>query len=126
MFIVTDIGNFYLPLKIRTAPTSPALGISESYFFSFPNLLMQILTILEAIENKKKKHNEFWNQTNLSQPSVFLNKMKIIYNIGFPRWLKGKEFTCQCRSHRRLCFDHWIGKIPWRRKWQPTPVFLPG
>ena len=23
-------------------------------------------------------------------------------------------------------FDPWIGKIPWRRKWQPTPVFLPG
>ena len=23
-------------------------------------------------------------------------------------------------------FDLWVGKIPWRRKWQPTPVFLPG
>ena len=23
-------------------------------------------------------------------------------------------------------FDPWIRKIPWRRKWQPTPVFLPG
>ena len=22
--------------------------------------------------------------------------------------------------------DPWVGKIPWRRKWQPTPVFLPG
>jgi len=29
----------------------------------------------------------------------------------------------QCR---RLGFDPWIGMIPWRRKWQPTPVFLPG
>ena len=26
----------------------------------------------------------------------------------------------------RLGFDPWVGKIPWRRKWQPTPVFLPG
>ena len=40
-----------------------------------------------------------------------------------PRWLSGKESTCQCRRHR---FDPWVGKIPWRRKWQPTPVFLPG
>ena len=32
----------------------------------------------------------------------------------------------QCRRHRRCRFDPWIGKIPWRRKWQPTPVFLPG
>ena len=27
---------------------------------------------------------------------------------------------------RRLGFDAWVGKIPWRRKWKPTPVFLPG
>ena len=47
--------------------------------------------------------------------------------IGFkPRWHSGKESVCQCRSHRRLEFEPWVGKIPWRRKWQPTPVFLPG
>jgi len=41
---------------------------------------------------------------------------------GFPDGASGKEPTCQCR---RLAFDPWIGKIPWRRAWQPTPV-LPG
>ena len=35
----------------------------------------------------------------------------------------GKESSCQCRRHG---FNPWVGKIPWRRKWQPTPVFLPG
>ena len=45
------------------------------------------------------------------------------YNFGLPWWLSGKEPTCQCR---RRGFDPWVGKIPWRRKWQPTPVFLPG
>ena len=39
------------------------------------------------------------------------------------QWLHGKESTCQCR---RRGFDPWVRKIPWRRKWQPTPVFLPG
>ena len=43
-----------------------------------------------------------------------------------PRWLSGKESACQCRSHRRCGFNPWVRKIPWRRKWQPTPVFLPG
>ena len=38
-------------------------------------------------------------------------------------WLGGKESACQCR---RPGFDPWVRKIPWRRKWQPTPVFLPG
>jgi len=45
---------------------------------------------------------------------------------GLPRWLSGREPTCQCRRHKRHGFDSWVGKIPWRRKWQPTPVFLPG
>ena len=35
----------------------------------------------------------------------------------------GKESACQCRRH---WFDPWVMKIPWKRKWQPTPVFLPG
>ena len=47
-------------------------------------------------------------------------------SFGLPRWLSGKESACQCRRHRRLGFSLWVGKIPWRRKWQPTPVFLPG
>ena len=40
-----------------------------------------------------------------------------------PRWLIGKEFACQWR---RCGFDPWVGKIPWRRKWQPIPVFVLG
>ena len=27
---------------------------------------------------------------------------------------------------KRCGFDPWVGKIPWKRAWQPTPVFLPG
>ena len=37
----------------------------------------------------------------------------------------GKEPTCQHRRCKRRGFDPWIGNIPWRRAWQPTPVFLP-
>ena len=28
--------------------------------------------------------------------------------------------------HNRCRFDPWVGKISWKRKWLPTPVFLPG
>ena len=51
------------------------------------------------------------------------------YTLGLPRWLSGKGSACQCRRYRgcRRCeFDAWIGKIPWRRKWQPISVFFPG
>ena len=46
--------------------------------------------------------------------------------LGLPRWLSGKDPTCQCKRHRRGSFDPWVRKIPWRRKWLPTPVVLPG
>ena len=36
---------------------------------------------------------------------------------------KKKKSACQCRRHK---FNPWVRKILWRRKWQPTPVFLPG
>ena len=43
--------------------------------------------------------------------------------MGLPWWLSDKESSCQCRKCR---FYPWVGKIPWRRKWEPTSVCLPG
>ena len=43
--------------------------------------------------------------------------------MGFPGVSGGKESSCQSRRHR---FNTWVGKIPWRREWLPTLVFLPG
>ena len=43
--------------------------------------------------------------------------------LGLPRWINGKESICQCQRGR---LSPWVQKFPWRRKWQPTPVFLPG
>ena len=45
--------------------------------------------------------------------------------LGFPGGTSGKEPGCQYRRYKRQRFDPWAGKIPWRRAWQPTPVFLP-
>ena len=45
---------------------------------------------------------------------------------GLPRWHSGEESACQCRRCKRHGFNPWVGKIPLRRKWQPTPIFLPG
>ena len=48
----------------------------------------------------------------------------ILY-IDFPGDSCGNKFTCQCRRCKWLGFDPWVSKIPWNRKCQPTPVFLP-
>ena len=44
-----------------------------------------------------------------------------ILALGLPRWLSGKEPACQWR---RCGFHPWVGKIPWRRKWQRIPRIL--
>ena len=52
----------------------------------------------------------------------YIKKIKyylIKYNL--PWWLRWQGKCLQCRSG----FDPWVGKIPWRREWQSTPVFLP-
>ena len=55
---------------------------------------------------------------------VFYRYLKS-YHVGFPGNATGKKLACQCRRHKRQGFNPWVGKIPWRRGWQPTPVFLP-
>ena len=62
-----------------------------------------------------------WNEQNLFYWLCKWLQTKI--KAGLPWWLSGKELTCQCRRYR---FSSWVRTIPWRRKWQPTPVFLPG
>ena len=47
-------------------------------------------------------------------------------NGEVPGGPSGKEPTCQCRRPQGHRFSLWVKKIPWRRAWQPTSLFLPG
>ena len=63
-------------------------------------------------------------------PSLLLWKGLVVspfqlYSGVLPQLLSGKD-CLQCRSRRRLGVILWVGKIPWRRAWQSTPVILPG
>ena len=58
----------------------------------------------------------------LTSPTSFFKIRGVIALQGLPWWLSGKESACH---YRRLGFNPWIRKIPWRRRWQPTPVLLP-
>ena len=62
-----------------------------------------------------------WSHRDVHPWLPFCNDEKL--NKRLPWWLRGQESACWCR---RLQFDTWFGNIPWRRKWQPTPVFLSG
>ena len=60
-----------------------------------------------------------WNRGNCVAP----NFMFFTLYMGFPCGSAGKKIHLQCGRPR---FDPWVGKIPWRRKWLPTPVLWPG
>ena len=61
----------------------------------------------------------FWKRDTVI--SLYIGLSNFI--VWLPWWLSGKESICQCR---RWGFHPWLGKISWRMKWQPTPVFLLG
>ena len=72
-----------------------------------------------------KKNNVF---LVVSQEKITISQIRYSWNLslaklGTPRWLSGKETSCKCRRHRRHGFDPWVRMVPWRRKWQPIPVF---
>ena len=71
---------------------------------------------------------EFYQTLNTNRITMTnflnLNKHGIFWEL--PWWCSGKESACQCRRCKRQGFNLWVGNIPWRRKWQPMPVFLPG
>ena len=67
----------------------------------------------------KQVHSQKWRK----QATVQCQPCTTQYSILFMKWLRLQRICLQCG---RPGFDPWVGKIPWRRKWQPTPVFLPG
>ena len=57
-----------------------------------------------------------------SDVTEWLNWTDLRIHLGLPKWHSGKVSTCQSRRHG---FDPWVGKVPWKRKWQATPILLP-
>ena len=70
----------------------------------------------------------FPNKVTFTDPRswVFTISLGEVNPLVLPKWLSNKESACQCRRCKRHRFDPWVGKIPWRKKWKPTLVLLPG
>ena len=83
-------------------------------FVCFANQIDIILLLFYFYENVFNTH--ILNSFNM-----------LLLGLGFPAGDSGREPACQCRKRKRLRFDPWVRKIPWRRRaWQPTPLFSPG
>ena len=92
--------------------TQSSLGCKE-----LPSPSAEFLSLQLLIPTPKCRTSSF-------QPSLQFISLPNYHELS--RWLRGKETTYQSRRNKRCGFYPWVGKIPWGRKWQPTPVFLPG
>ena len=95
------------------------------------NLLARDVTIiwLLTVQNSKAPRHisgENSNSKRYTHLSVHSSTNYSDQDMGVPGGTSDREPTCLCRRHRRCRLDPWVGKIPWRRAWPPTPVFLPG
>ena len=91
------------------------------WVFIFPNQRLQKQQCLPYKKTTISRTNKLVLLVRLS--TDYLTR----YQSWFPRWHRSKESAYQCLRCKRQGFNPWVGKIPWRRKWQPTPpVFLPG
>ena len=82
------------------------------------------LNLIEKGRFKQRFEEGEWINTVVWQASQIYYVPKSLK--GFPGGSIGKEFACQCGSHKRCKFNPWVRKIPWSRKWQTTPVCLLG
>ena len=56
---------------------------------------------------------------------ININRLnKTIIKVGVPQWISNKESACNAGDAGLILWS--VEKIPWRRKWQPNPVSLPG
>ena len=90
----------------------PGLGRSPGEGKGYPLQFSGLENSMDNPWGRRVRHN--W------ATFTFTSYIFPIY-LSLPRWLSGKESTNQ---GRRCRFSHWVGKIFWRRKWQPTPGVL--
>ena len=76
---------------------------------------MWLIKVFNKIEQIKDTYKFSFVKKIISDSELF----------RLPQWLRSKIICLQCRRHRRCEFSPWVRKIPWRRKWLQTPVFLP-
>ena len=118
-------------LMFHLQPLQPDLtsqgfeGLSECYTTIVPAL--HTVIILGSHNPFASLSSETLNVSRFASKltNLLVNSIKVDITLGFPAGTSGKEPNCQCRRHKRHRFDPWIRKIPWRRAWQPTPVFWP-
>ena len=84
-----------------------------------------VLVLVSLIVQKPGEHTHSLLRMHFGTCRLF-SFTSMFGQVWLLMWCSAKESACQYRRHKKCRFYPWVGKIPWRRKWQPPPVFLPG
>ena len=124
--LLTSLYHVFLICKI-TIVTVPSW--QDNYEKRFAMRLKQWLALLWRRGGEKTERSVYTyvythTHTHCNNPDnvQHVAELRISSNCIL-MWLRRLSICLQCRRHR---FNPWVGKISWRRKWQPTLVFLPG
>ena len=102
---------------------------SRNLYFQFRTISLSIFICSCIFSNSfwmSQKTQHVYESFATTPPLYMLLLLRYIHlpsYLGFLGGTSSKEPTCQCWRHG---LNLWVGKIPWRRAWQPPPVFLPG
>ena len=114
-------------------PLHKLINTHQALHFLTPPLFLHLLSFLflfpppPSLLSLSFSHcTSCWTMNELETPHFSFWLPPIKPPDGLPKRLSSPESACQCRRCRRHGFDPLVGKISWRRKWQPTPIFLPG
>ena len=112
-----SLSSFTFIKKLFGSSLLSAIRVMSS---AYPRLLIFLPGILISASSRPGFHM-MCSAYKLNKQGDNLQPWRTPFLISWR--LRGKEVACQSRRHR---FNPWVRKIPWRRKWLPTPVFLPG
>ena len=107
------------------------MGIEAQIHFLIPSLCSLASSQMIVSLNVAKREEVEWELIACffrapCRPDLPYQSRVLDRPLGIPGGTTGKNPACQCRRLKRHGFNPWVRKIPWRRTWQPTPVFLPG
>ena len=117
-----SLSNMHLSLVAQLVKNLPTMQGTQVRFLSWEDLLEKEM----ATHSSTPAWGLPWTEEPgrlQSMRSQRVGKTERLHFLPFPDSSVGKKPACQCR---RLGFSPWVGKISWRRKWQPTAIFLPG
>ena len=125
IFLV-QLNHKFWPLSKPKPP--PTLHLYPPHLY--PSHLLEVITpamtvpffLLYQTLNK----NYLKSLVSLTLKTKINISLTLHHLLGFLGGASGEEPACQHKRHERRGLDAWVGKIPWRRAWQPTSVFLPG